>query len=218
LRAPGRPPQLEEIPVRQTQRSVLFGVAALALTACGAVAAPGAGATEAITPAAQASALVPQYGACEKVPTADLGEQPVDAAIARTPELSTLTSLLAGLPELRQTLATQPALTVFAPGNAAFDQLRAALGEKAYNALLADPMRLDGLLSYHVTEKRLAAPQLVEAGKTTQLAYGDVTVGGTPEALALTSTNGTAAHVVCGNVQTANATVFVIDKVLLPTT
>lgn len=203
--------------MRQTQRSVLFGVAALALTACGAVTAPGAGASEAITPAAQASVLAPQFGACEKVP-ADLAEQPVDAALARTPELSTLTSLLAGLPELRQTLATQPALTVFAPGNAAFDQLRATMGDQAYTALLADPMQLDGLLSYHVTEKRLAAPQLVEAGKTTQLAYGDVTVGGTPEALELTSTKGTAAHVLCGNVQTANATVFVIDKVLLPTT
>lgn len=203
--------------MRKTQRSVLFGVAALALTACGAVTAPGAGASEAITPAARASVLAPQFGACEKVP-ADLAEQPVDAALARIPELSTLTSLLAGLPELRQTLATQPALTVFAPGNAAFDQLRTTMGDQAYTALLADPMQLDGLLSYHVTEKRLAAPQLVEAGKTTQLAYGDVTVGGTPEALELTSTNGTAAHVLCGNVQTANATVFVIDKVLLPRT
>ena len=50
------------------------------------------------------------------------------------------------------------------------------------------------------------------------LAYGDVTVGGTPDALALTSTAGAGATVLCGNVQTANATVFVIDNVLLPTT
>jgi len=43
-----------------------------------------------------------------------------------------------------------------------------------------------------------------------------VTVAGTPDALELTSTGGTAAKVRCGNVQTANATVFVIDEVLLP--
>jgi uncharacterized surface protein with fasciclin (FAS1) repeats len=57
---------------------------------------------------------------------------------------------------------------------------------------------------------------VVEAGKTRGLAYGDVAVGGTPGALELTSTDGTVAKVLCGNVQTANATVFVIDEVLLP--
>jgi uncharacterized surface protein with fasciclin (FAS1) repeats len=87
---------------------------------------------------------------------------------------------------------------------------------EAYGALLADRDRLDGLLSYHVTAKRQDAQRLVEAGKATELAYGDVTVGGTPEALELTSTGGTAAKVRCGNVQTAYTTVFVIDEVLLP--
>jgi uncharacterized surface protein with fasciclin (FAS1) repeats len=196
---------------------VLFGAAAFTLTACGAVTAPGAGASEAITPAAQATVLAAPYGACEQVPTADLADRPVAAAIAATPELSTLTSLLPGLPLLPQSLETEPSLTVFAPSNAAFDQLRAAMGDDAYAALVADKDRLDGLLSYHVTAKRLAAEQLVEAGKTTQLAYGDVTVGGTADALALTAAAGGIAHVLCGNVQTANATVFVIDKVLLPT-
>ena len=56
----------------------------------------------------------------------------------------------------------------------------------------------------------------VDAGKTTQLAYGDVTIGGTPEALVLTSTDGTVAGVVCGNVLAANGTIFVVDTVLTP--
>jgi uncharacterized surface protein with fasciclin (FAS1) repeats len=90
------------------------------------------------------------------------------------------------------------------------------MGEQAYAALLEDRDRLDGLLSYHVSAKRLDAEQVVEAGNTTGLAYGDVAVGGTPGALELTSTDGTVAKVLCGNVQTANATVFVIDEVLLP--
>jgi uncharacterized surface protein with fasciclin (FAS1) repeats len=202
--------------VRQIRRSVLFGAAVLTLTACGAVAAPGAGASESITPAAQASAMTPPYGACEQVPTADLGAEQVDAALARVPELSTLASLLPGLPLLPGSLKSEPALTVFAPSNAAFDHLRQTMGEQAYAALLADRDRLDGLLSYHVTAKRQDAQRLVEAGKATELAYGDVTVGGTPDALELTSNGGTAAKVRCGNVQTANATVFVIDEVLLP--
>jgi uncharacterized surface protein with fasciclin (FAS1) repeats len=202
--------------VRQIRRSALFGAAVLTLAACGAVTAPGAGATEPVSPAAQASAMTPSYGACQQVPTAELGDQRVDAALARIPELSTLAGLLPGLPELPAALQGDAGLTVLAPSNAAFDQLRQGLGQPAYDALLADRDRLDGLLSYHVAAKRMDAQRLVEAGKATQLAHGDVTVGGTPDALTLTSTGGTAAKVVCGNVQTANATVFVIDQVLQP--
>src|SRR5690349_5727351 len=162
--------------------------------------------------------MTPPYGACDQVPTAELAGQPVEAALTRTPELSTLAALLPGLPLLPQSLRDEPALTVFAPSDAAFDRLRQGMGQPAYDALLADHDRLDGLLSYHVTAKRMDAQRLVEAGKATGLAYGDVTVGGTPDALALTSTGGAGAKVLCGNVQTANATVFVIDNVLLPTT
>jgi uncharacterized surface protein with fasciclin (FAS1) repeats len=203
--------------VRDIRRRVLLGAAALTLTACsGAVTAPGAGASEVVVPVAQRAALAPSYGACDQVPAADMKDQKVEAALAESPELTTLSSLLPGLPLLHQSLAAEPTLLVFAPTNAAFDQLQKDMGEKAYQALLADKNRLDGLLSYHVGAKREAAADLVAAGKSTQLAYGDVTVGGTADALVLTSTNGTVAHVVCGNVQTANATVFVIDEVLVP--
>jgi uncharacterized surface protein with fasciclin (FAS1) repeats len=204
--------------VRQIRRCALLGAAALTLTACGAVTAPGAGAGEVITPAAQATEMAPPYGACEQVPTADMAGLPVEDALARSPELATLARLLPDLPLLSESLRTEPGLTVFAPSDAAFDQLRAELGQPAYDALLADKQRLDGLLSYHVSAKRLDAQQLVDAGKTTQLAYGDVTVGGTPDVIRLTSTSNTAATVLCGNVPTANATVFVIDEVLRPAT
>jgi uncharacterized surface protein with fasciclin (FAS1) repeats len=203
--------------VRQIRRCALLGAAVLTLAACGAVTAPGAGASVPIAPAAQASAMTPAFGACAPVPVAELADQPVGTALGRVPELSTLAGLLPGLPLLPQSLRDEPALTVLAPTDAAFDELRRSLGQPAYDALLADRDRLDGLLSYHVTAKRMDAQRLVEAGKTTGLADGDVTVGGTPDALELTSTGGTTARVLCGNVQTANATVFVIDKVLLPT-
>jgi uncharacterized surface protein with fasciclin (FAS1) repeats len=203
--------------VRLIRRGALLGAAVLTLAACGAATAPGAGASVSIAPAAQASAMSPPYGACERVPTAEVADQPVDAALARIPQLSTLAGLVPGLPLLPQSLRDEPALTVFAPTDAAFDELRRSTGQPAYDALLADRDRLDGVLSYHVTAKRMDAQRLVEAGKATELAYGDLTVAGTPDALRLTTADGTAATVLCGNVQTANATVFVIDKVLLPT-
>ena len=50
------------------------------------------------------------------------------------------------------------------------------------------------------------------AGTHTTLEGGDLTVEGSADAFTV---NGTA-HIICGNVQTANATVYIIDGVLLP--
>ena len=41
-----------------------------------------------------------------------------------------------------------------------------------------------------------------------------LTIGGTPTAPTITDGAGNTAHVLCGNIPTSNATVFVIDKVL----
>jgi uncharacterized surface protein with fasciclin (FAS1) repeats len=200
--------------VLQIRRQAVLGAAALtfALTACGSVT---PGSTQMVAPAAQASQLT--YGAaCDGVPTDQLARKSAAAAIAESPALSTLAGVLEDLPELRKTLAEEPTLTVLAPSDAAFDELRATLGNGPYQALLADRAKLDGWLSYHVTLKRYDAGQLVDAGKTTQLAYGDVTVSGTADALQFASASGDTAGVSCGNVRTANATIFVVDHVLRP--
>jgi uncharacterized surface protein with fasciclin (FAS1) repeats len=210
--------------VRRTRmRAPRAAAAALTLTAlvgaaacAGPVTAPGAGAAPLVAPAASAAPMAAPYGDCTDVPTADVADLPVVAALAASPALTTLTDALGRAPELTATLDAGPAFTVLAPTDAAFDALRARIGQEAYTALLDDPGQLDGLLSYHVTEKDLDARGLVDAGKTTQLAWGDVTVAGTPEAVVLTSTDGTVAGVVCGNVRAANATVFVVDAVLTP--
>ena len=60
------------------------------------------------------------------------------------------------------------------------------------------------------------AAGLVEAKTVSQLAGGDLTIGGTPEAPTVTDGMGNTANVLCGNIPTSNATVFVIDKVLMP--
>jgi Secreted and surface protein containing fasciclin-like repeats len=65
-----------------------------------------------------------------------------------------------------------------------------------------------------VVPKRYDAAGLVAAGKTTELTGGDVTIGGDATAPTLTDGKGNTAKVICGNIPTSNATVFVIDKVL----
>ena len=55
------------------------------------------------------------------------------------------------------------------------------------------------------------------AGQTTELAGGTLTIGGTAEAPTITDGQGNTANVLCGNIPTSNATVFVIDRVLMPT-
>ncbi|MCO1656768.1 fasciclin domain-containing protein [Pseudonocardia sp. S2-4] len=159
---------------------------------------------------------------CSAVPTSGEGsaegmvDDPVATAASNNPLLSTLVTAVGKVPGLAETLNSQEAITVYAPSNDAFAAVQQEVGDEAFNALLADPAELGALLSYHVVPQRYDAAQLVEAGKSTELAGGDVTVGGTATAPTLTSGGGTEANVLCGNIPTANATVFVIDKVLMP--
>ena len=67
------------------------------------------------------------------------------------------------------------------------------------------------ILTYHVASGRNTPDQLASGSVIKTLEGGNVTpskMGGTYEV--------NAAHVVCGNVQTANATVYIIDTVLMP--
>jgi uncharacterized surface protein with fasciclin (FAS1) repeats len=160
--------------------------------------------------------------ACSQVPTTGEGsaegmiDDPVATAASNNPLLSTLVTAVGQVPGLAETLNSQEAITVFAPANPAFAAVQEQLGEQKFNALLADTATLQTLLSYHVVPQRTDAESLVDAGKSTQLAAGDVTIGGTAEAPTVTDGMGNTANVLCGNIPTANATVFVIDRVLMP--
>jgi uncharacterized surface protein with fasciclin (FAS1) repeats len=145
-----------------------------------------------------------------------MGPQPVASAASTNPLLTTLVTAVGKVPGLADTLNSQKAITVFAPYNGAFDEVKKAVGDKAFNDLLADQKQLGGLLSYHVVPMRYDAEGLVDAGKVTELAGGQVTIGGTADAPTVTDGKGNTAKVLCGNIPTSNATVFVIDKVLMP--
>ncbi|MFE7202049.1 fasciclin domain-containing protein [Pseudonocardia alni] len=211
----------------------LLAALSLGLTACG-----GGSDTSAPPAAAPASSSAPATAAadgvttnddvfgpaCSQLPQGDepgslnsMGPQPVATAASTNPLLTTLVTAVGKVPGLADTLNQQQAITVFAPANDAFTAVQQQLGEEKFNALLADTTQLQGLLSYHVTPERLDAAGLVEKKTLTQLAGGDLTIGGTAEAPTVTDGQGNTANILCGNIPTANATVFVIDKVLMPT-
>ena len=131
---------------------------------------------------------------------------PVATAASANPILSTLVTAV-GEAKLVDTLNSAPELTVFAPANDAFG----AIPKKDLNALLADKPALTKVLTYHVVAGKIAPEDLAGTHKT--LAGPEVEVKGSGEEFTVGSAD---ANVICGNVKTANATVYVIDGVLMP--
>jgi uncharacterized surface protein with fasciclin (FAS1) repeats len=165
------------------------------------------------TTAASMTASGPFGAACSAVPASGpgsleaLAQDPVATAASNTPELSTLVTAVQKA-DLVDTLNSAQGITVFAPVNDAFGALPKATLDKA----LGDPKGLlTTVLTYHVVPGQLAPDQLAGSHKTLQ--GGTLEVSGSGEDFKV---NGNSS-VVCGNVKTANATVYLIDQVLLPT-
>ncbi len=150
--------------------------------------------------------------ACASVPKSGAGSftgmstAPVATAASANPVLSTLVAAVkaAGLVD---TLNSASNITVFAPDNAAFAKIPAA----TLKSVLANKAELTKILTYHVASGRKTAADLASGMAIKTLEGGDVMP---------VLKNGTytvnGANVVCGNVQTANATVYIIDTVLMP--
>ncbi|MBS7547789.1 MULTISPECIES: fasciclin domain-containing protein [Dietzia] len=134
--------------------------------------------------------------------------EPVATAASNNPMLTTLTSAVSGgvNPEvdLVDTLNSGE-YTVFAPIDDAFAQI----DEATMQSLQTDADLLTGILTYHVVEGQAAPDQVV--GEHTTLNGAQLEVTGSGDELMV---NG--AGVVCGGVQTENATVYLIDQVLMP--
>ena len=161
-----------------------------------------------------AGSMTEPFGtACASIPKTGKGsfdgmsQDPVATAASNNPALSTLVTAVkaAGLVD---TLNTTDNITVFAPTNDAFAAMDPATLKKA----LGEPKGLlTDVLTAHVVAGRLSPDQLAGEHQSLNKAQ-PVTVTGSGESFEV---NGEA-MVVCGNVQTANATVYIIDKVLLP--
>ncbi|MFB2555476.1 fasciclin domain-containing protein [Herbiconiux liangxiaofengii] len=136
---------------------------------------------------------------------------PVATAASNNPLLKTLTAAVSGglNPDVNlvDTLNSGE-FTVFAPVDDAFAKL-----DPATVATLKTPegaATLTSVLTYHVIPGQLDPEQIVGTHKTVQ--GGEVTVAGSGDNLTV---NGSTA-VICGGVKTANATVYLIDTVLMP--
>ncbi|MFB6936220.1 fasciclin domain-containing protein [Streptomyces sp. HUAS 31] len=179
-----------------------------------------AGKSSATTPAAEgmgnsASATpadAPFGPACSSVPEDGAGsfdgmaKDPVATAASNNPALSTLVTAVkkAGLVD---TLNNAQNITVFAPTDDAF----AKIPKETLNKVLADKEQLTQILTYHVVGQKLT-PKDLEKGSYETLQKSKLTTTGSGESYTVNDS----AKVVCGNVKTANANVYIIDTVLMP--
>lgn len=137
-----------------------------------------------------------------------MAQDPVAVAASNNPLLTTLTAAVSGKLNPNVNLVDTlngSEFTVFAPTDAAFAKIDPATIDK----LKTDSDLLRSILTYHVVPGQASPAQVTGAHKTVQGA--DVTVTGMGNNLKVNN-----AGVVCGGVRTANATVYLIDTVLMP--
>ena len=185
-----------------------------ALGLAGIAAAAAVGLSVATATTAQAELIGPGCsGYAAQVPTgpgsvSGMAQDPVAVAASNNPLLTTLTAAVSG--QLNPDVNLVDTLnggqfTVFAPTDSAFAKIDPATIEK----LKTDAPLLTKILTYHVVPGQASPSQVIGAKKTVEGA--NVTVSGGGGDLKVNN-----ASVVCGGVQTANATVYMIDTVLMP--
>lgn len=140
---------------------------------------------------------------------AGMTDDPVATAASNNPVLTTLVTAV-GEANLVDTLNGAEALTVFAPTDCAF----AALDQATFDAALADPTGLlTSVLGFHVVAgQQLDAAAL--AGETEVETFSGATLPIMVDGETITV--GGQAEVVVPDIETANATVHLIDNVMLP--
>lgn len=163
---------------------------------------------------AQPANLGATGSACSAVPAdgegsfAGMADDTAATAASNNPVLSTLVSAVVAA-DLVDTLNSDGPFTIFAPTNDAF----AALPPADLEAVLADKDLLTSILTFHVVAgEKMSSEDLLAAGTVTTVNGAELTFSADGDAVSI---NG-AASTVCQNVPTANATVHIIDAVLLP--
>ncbi|MGY4772923.1 fasciclin domain-containing protein [Kribbella sp. CWNU-51] len=139
---------------------------------------------------------------------AGMAAAPVATAASGNPLLTTLVSAVSGKLNPKVDLVSTlngGEFTVFAPVDTAFQKVPAA----TVTTLKTNDALLTKILTYHVVAGQLDPAAVVGTHPTVE--KQDVTVTGSGDGLKV---NG--ANVICGGVKTANATVYLIDSVLMP--
>ena len=149
----------------------------------------------------------------EQVPSgpgsvAGMAMDPVATAASNNPMLKTLTQAVSG--QLNPGVNLVDTLnggefTVIAPTDDAFAKIDPATLE----TLKTDAPLLSSILTFHVIPGQLSPDQVAGTHKTVE--GNEVTITGEGEGLMFDKS-----ALVCGGVQTANATVYMVDTVMMP--
>lgn len=188
----------------QTKAATAIAAAVMGLTLAGAPAAVG----EPMGPMGPGCAAYAEQNPTGPASVTGMSQDPVTVAASNNPMLTTLTSAVSG--QLNPDVNLVDTLnggefTVFAPTDDAFAKIDPATIE----TLRTDAAMLTNILTYHVVPGRVSPEQV--AGTHTTVQGEPVTVAGPADQLMVND-----ASVLCGGVQTANATVYLVDTVLMP--
>lgn len=164
----------------------------------------------AIASAADSAGRLPAgpTGACDWLDPAAVADLPLVEALDELSELSTMSAAVSAT-DLSTQLEGDGPYTLFAPSNDAFAQIP----ENVWDSIIADPDMLSSILGYHVViGDAFSADDLTAAG-TVETASGTLEISADGDTLVV---NGGESTVTCAGIQTANATIYVVDSVLQP--
>jgi uncharacterized surface protein with fasciclin (FAS1) repeats len=137
-----------------------------------------------------------------------LARVPVETAMAQVPILSELVHAIA-LAGLAKRLNTAPALTIFAPDNEAFQ----AFGTSNLQALYSTRPDLVRVLTFQIVAGRVRPAELARQRVLTTLGGTKIYPSKAPPSYYVNN-----AWVSCGNLPTANATVYIVNRLVVPAT
>ena len=191
------------------------GALALTAAACGSSgtsAAPAAPHSAAASPSESMTESAPTVGTdCGMIPASGMGSMhgmmtdPVVTAASHNPLTTTLAAEVSKA-GLTSTLDSMGSITVFAPDNAAFKNLTAH-----DMTMMSSTAELAKILKYHVVAGHITPADLA-SGMTLKTLEGSSLKASKMGAVYEVNN----AAVTCGNLHTANATVYIINKVLMP--
>ena len=199
---------------RATAMPVIAGALALTAAACASASspAPAASSHAAASPSASMTESAATIGTdCGMIPGTGMGSmhgmamEPVVTAASHNPLTTTLAAevkkaRLAGI------LNAANNITVFAPDNAAFKKLTAH-----DMAMMHGMAELAKILKYHVVSGRITPAELARGMTLTTLEGSQLKTSKMGSTYEVNN-----AAITCGNLHTANATVYIINAVLMP--
>ena len=202
-------------------RAAALPVIAVALAVTAAACSSAASTTSAPPAASQHAAASPSKSMtetaatigtdCGMIPAAGMGSMhgmamdPVVTAASHNPLITTLAAEISKA-ELTSTLNSARNITVFAPDNEAFKKLS---GHEM--AMMSGMAELAKVLKYHVVSGRITPADLASGKTLTTLEGSELKTSKMGSTYEVNN-----AAVTCGNLHTANATVYIINTALMP--